>query len=113
MARLRMLPPLLSTATPKRSERNNWHDTRSTSSTERGYGWAWQQAVKRIRARDHDVCQPCLRRNDGRIGTYGAVDHKVPKFEGGTDDEANLEVICDDCHAPKTAAESLRARGLA
>jgi 5-methylcytosine-specific restriction endonuclease McrA len=37
------------------------------------------------------------------------VDHKVPKSRGGDDSPANLQTICDPCHAAKTAAES---RGL-
>ena len=78
---------------------------------ERGYGWAWEQAVKRIRARDCDVCQACVRRDDGHIGTYAAVDHRVPKAQGGTDDDANLEVICKPCHDEKTAGEARRGKG--
>ncbi len=67
--------------------------------------------MKRIRARDCDLCQACVRRDDGHIGTYSAVDHRIPKSQGGTDDDANLEVICKPCHQVKTAAEGRRGRG--
>lgn len=86
-------------------------DSRRGSRHERGYGWAWEQAVKRIRARDCDLCQACLRRDDGHVGTYAAVDHRISKGEGGSDDDANLEVICAPCHTEKTAAEARRGRG--
>lgn len=39
-----------------------------------------------------------------------AVDHIVPKAEGGTDEDENLQAICKRCHKLKTEAESLRAR---
>lgn len=108
---LKMLKPLLSTGGPK-PKQAGWLSQHTTSAASRGYGWPWQQAVKRIRARDHDLCQACIRKGAGYIGQYGAVDHKVPKTEGGSDDDSNLEVLCDPCHADKTAAESMRARGL-
>jgi 5-methylcytosine-specific restriction protein A len=37
-----------------------------------------------------------------------AVDHIVPKAEGGNDDEGNLQTICRACHAAKTADEARR-----
>lgn len=89
-----------------------WLVTQRGSRHERGYGAAWERAVKRIRARDRDVCQECLRSGALPVGSYSAVDHKVPKFEGGSDDDSNLEVICKPHHDAKTARESARARGL-
>lgn len=109
--RLKMLKPVLATQGHK-PKQAGWAAQHTTSASERGYGWAWQQAVKRIRERDHDLCQACIRRGSGHIGRYGAVDHIVPKAEGGSDDDANLQVLCDPCHTDKTAAESRRARGL-
>ena len=73
---------------------------------------ALQRDTPGIRARDADCCQACIRRNDGHIGTYSAIDHKVPKEEGGTDDDDNLEVICSPCHTAKTQREALRGRGV-
>lgn len=37
-------------------------------------------------------------------------DHIKPLFEGGTDDDGNIQPLCDDCHDAKSAAESLRAK---
>jgi len=60
-------------------------------------------------SRDAYLCQPCA--NADRITTATQVDHIKPKAEGGTDDLDNLQAICADCHADKTAAESAKARG--
>lgn len=116
MGRLTTLKPrvqVLSTARvgPAATSITRFGDAARGSRHERGYGWAWEQAVKRIRARDGDVCQTCLRRGDGHLGSYAAVDHRIPKAEGGTNDDANLEVICRPCHTAKTATESKRGRG--
>ena len=83
------------------------------TSGERGYGWAWQQARERVMVRDCGLCQceECKRLSRVRVATE--VDHIVPKFEGGTDDEANLQAINVECHKAKTAKESRRARGIA
>lgn len=80
-------------------------DPRRGSRHERGYGNAWDRTVRRIRARDCDMCQPCERRGD--LSLYAAIDHKVPKAQGGTDDDDNLQVICRECHTAKTSAERL------
>jgi 5-methylcytosine-specific restriction protein A len=39
-----------------------------------------------------------------------AVDHIVPKAQGGQDTDDNLQGICGDCHSEKTAKESAAAR---
>jgi 5-methylcytosine-specific restriction protein A len=97
--------------TPRAEGAPGWAATQRGSRHERGYGTAWDKAVKRIRARDHDLCQECIRTGHMPLGQYSAVDHKVPRFEGGSDDDANLEVICKPHHTAKTAAESARASG--
>lgn len=37
------------------------------------------------------------------------MDHKVPLEQGGSNDDDNLQPLCNDCHQAKTAAEA-RAR---
>jgi 5-methylcytosine-specific restriction endonuclease McrA len=34
------------------------------------------------------------------------VDHTIPLHLGGSDDPANKQLLCDDCHAVKTAQEA-------
>lgn len=77
---------------------------------ERKRGWAGVQDRNRIRARDCGLCQECKR--SGRISLGVAVDHIVPLWAGGSDDDANKELLCQPCHDAKTAREAVqRARG--
>jgi 5-methylcytosine-specific restriction protein A len=85
-------------------------DKRRGSRQSRGYGAEWEQTRKRILCRDKGLCQPCLKA--GRPRPAKQVDHIVPKFEGGTDADDNLQSICKDCHDAKTAAEARRGRGM-
>ncbi len=78
------------------------------SSTQRGYGGRWKKIRERIMERDKGLCQPHLRKD--QIMPAVAVDHIVPKAEGGTDDDDNLEAICKSCHKLKTQEESKRGR---
>ncbi|RQZ58133.1 HNH endonuclease [Burkholderia cepacia] len=72
----------------------------------RGYGTAWDKIRQRILRRDIGLCQPCLQ--TGRVTPASAVDHVISKARGGTDRDENLQAICRDCHATKTARERLR-----
>ncbi len=83
-------------------------DARRGSRHERGYGTAWDKLRARILKRDAGICQPCMAEGSVRQGTH--VDHVVPKAEGGSDDESNLQTICAERHRLKTAAEAARAR---
>ena len=84
-------------------------DERRGSRQSRGYGAEWEQTRKRILSRDKGLCQMCMA--DGKLRPAKQVDHKVPKFEGGTDGDKNLQAICLTCHQAKTAAEARRGRG--
>ncbi|WP_420814639.1 HNH endonuclease [Paraburkholderia susongensis] len=88
-------------------EGRGWSSRNRASRHKRGYDAAWVRKRDRILARDCGLCQPCLKR--GRTTAATQVDHIVPKFEDGTDDDDNLQSICDDCHEVKTKAERLRA----
>lgn len=82
------------------------HDERRGSSTQRGYGYAWQQFRKQYLA-SHPLCVRC-----GRPGRD--VDHRIPRRLGGGDDESNLQTLCGSCHKSKTAKERaiLQRKGL-
>lgn len=69
-------------------------------------GRPWRRKRDAVMARDKHMCQPCLRA--GRIALATEVDHITPQAEGGTDDQANLQAICEDCHVEKTKAEAAR-----
>lgn len=85
-----------------KQERSNW-STQKTS-TERGYGWTWQKIRKLVMLRDGGLCQSCLA--NGIIKEAQEVDHILPKAQGGTDEEHNLQALCKPCHQDKTALES-------
>ncbi len=71
---------------------------------ERGYGHKWDLLRIKILRRDCYMCIPC--KNNGLMTAAKAVDHRVPKAQGGTDDPDNLQSICNDCHKNKTSKES-------
>jgi 5-methylcytosine-specific restriction protein A len=62
----------------------------------RGYGAAWSRVRLRVLARDGHLCRRCALAGRVTVGTE--VHHVLPKARGGTDDMANLEVLCHDCH---------------
>ncbi len=61
----------------------------------------WGRLRKRILIRDRYTCQQC-----GKIDVHLQVDHKKPRAQGGTDDEENLQSLCDMCHSIKTSNEN-------
>ena len=76
----------------------------------RGYDSRWDRIRKLVLRRDNYLCQECMRQ--GKLTPLcvrphdHAVDHIVPKVQGGTDDMSNLESLCaDPCHAAKTARD--------
>ncbi|MEZ6954134.1 MULTISPECIES: HNH endonuclease [unclassified Aeromonas] len=87
---------------------DGWKTVAKVSADDRGYDWAWRKRRKRILERDKYLCQVCLAL--GIVTPATQVDHIVNKEAGGTDDDDNLQSICDPCHGTKTRAEALAAR---
>lgn len=80
------------------------------SQVERKRGAAGVADRERIRRRDNGLCQECARQ--GRVSVGCDVDHIVPLWDGGSDDDANKELLCRPCHDAKTAREAAqRAAG--
>lgn len=77
---------------------------------QRGYGWEWRKTRLLILQRDRYVCQCDRCKADGVVRQASQVDHRIPKFEGGTDAHDNLQAISRPCHAIKSAEEAKRAR---
>ena len=57
----------------------------------------------------HPLCVHCEQRGRTTIATQ--LDHVVPLFRGGVDDDSNFQSLCLACHQAKTADE-LRGGGL-
>jgi 5-methylcytosine-specific restriction protein A len=78
-------------------------DAARGSSAQRGYGYRWQK-LRIAYLRVHPICvDPFgVHKRDGRIEPATDVDHIIPRAQGGTDDEDNLEAMCHSCHSRKT-----------
>lgn len=102
-------------AAHKRPAAGSFADPSRGSRHDRGYGSDWDKRRARILDRDHGLCQACFK--IGKITPVGDrpysawCDHIIPKAEGGTDDDENLQTLCRSCHKSKTDAE--KARGVA
>ncbi len=64
-------------------------------------GWQWEKIRRRILKRD-PLCVDCL--PDHCIPSE-EVDHRIPLFKGGTDDDSNLAGVCRLCHVVKSIEE--------
>lgn len=72
-------------------------------STERTRGGKWS----RMRAkwlRKHPLC--CMCEAEGHVTIADEVDHIVPLWAGGKDDDSNYQSLCKPHHAAKTAEEA-------
>jgi 5-methylcytosine-specific restriction enzyme A len=57
----------------------------------------------------HPLCVDC--QAEGRVGAGDEVDHEVPLWKGGADDESNFATRCKPHHAAKTAREAAERAG--
>ncbi|WP_395407957.1 HNH endonuclease [Pseudoduganella sp. UC29_106] len=80
----------------------------STPATPRLRGRAGVERNERWK-RDHPLCVIC--EASGITAVVEEVDHIIPLWKGGADDETNLQSLCKPCHATKTAAEASERAG--
>lgn len=82
--------------------------------TSRDRGRGRQAARLRIWLRDGPNCAECGEIIDITPGTTRPfeLDHIVPLWRGGQDNDGNRQCLCPDCHKDKTAVEAAeRSRG--
>lgn len=54
------------------------------------------------------LCAECKRQ--GKVTEATQRDHVVPLCDGGADDDANTQGLCDACHEAKSIDEAKRSR---
>lgn len=90
------------------AERHQDLDRRRGSARKRGYDGAWE-AVRAEILEEEPECRRCKAAN--RLKVAVMVDHIVPLEDGGARlDKDNLQPLCRDCHAVKTAEDLQRRR---
>ena len=74
----------------------SWRNDKATS-TQRGYGYAWQQA-RLVHLNAHPLCVYCER--DDRVTAASVVDHVIPHRGDMTLfwDRNNWQSLCRPCH---------------
>ena len=103
--RLQTLPPRVPTlgATPRAGP---WQKSELTPKRRTGE-WLMKRN-RRIKDRDQWTCQIC-----GTPTDQLEIDHIIPMFQGGEDEDSNLQSLCagpDGCHARKSKSELQFAR---
>lgn len=76
--------------------------------TEMERGRAWMAKRERVALRFNYLCAHC-----GLVWrkSHDQIDHIVPREQGGSNDEANLQPLCDPCHKAKTKQEASARAG--
>ncbi|MBA2489080.1 MAG: HNH endonuclease [Chloroflexi bacterium] len=85
------LTPCLEPRCPHPAVHRGHCERHRQSTSQRGYGRAWQATSRAIRHL-HGQCERC-----GAVDDL-TVDHIVPRSMGGSDERANLRVLCRSCH---------------
>jgi 5-methylcytosine-specific restriction endonuclease McrA len=84
-------------------------DTKA-GATEMERGRSWMAKRHRVALAYNYQCAKC-----GRVwvSSRDHIDHIIPREQGGSNEESNLQPLCNEpCHAEKTAEEArIRARG--
>ena len=97
IAMVTMLKPRIATHSTARQVQH-------TAATTRTRGSQWMAIRAMVMTRDCGLCQACKR--DSRLALATEVDHIKPHYLGGGDDMRNLQALCRECHALKSAAEA-------
>lgn len=71
-------------------------------------GRTLQETRLRMQVARGSRCEKC-----GRLWMpeVDQVDHRIPREDGGSDDDENLQLLCCDCHAEKTKQEAAARAG--
>lgn len=86
----------------RRESRRAYERHHRLSTTERGYGWDYQQWRDRI-IRERPLCEDCL--DQGRVTPAEELHHmvKIKDDPSRRLDEDNARMLCGPCHDKRTA----------
>ena len=76
--------------------------------TPRQAGSGWMKTRERIQVAQQSMCADCGLLWQAHIDH---VDHDVPLERGGSNDDSNLRLRCQGCHAEKTRREARERSG--
>lgn len=96
--KLKTLKPRLSTA-PARLKLS----PENPNATPRMRGGSWMRR-RAAWLSAHPLCVHC--QESGRAEVATQVDHVIPLWKGGDDDESNYQSLCEPCHQEKTSIEA-------
>lgn len=82
-------------------------DTKA-GATEMERGRAWMAKRHRVALAHGYRCAGCAR---VWVASRDQIDHRIPREQGGSNDESNLQPLCHDCHGLKTAEEAKTRSG--
>jgi 5-methylcytosine-specific restriction protein A len=105
MSRLQSLRPQVANLPSRLKSTYTLHKEQESYGQGRG-GRPWRRKREEILKRDSYLCVPCKQQD--RITLASEVDHVIPQAEGGSEDDSNLQSICEACHKAKTHAEAAR-----
>ena len=71
------------------------------SSTQRGYDYEWRK-IRNAFLQKHPWCSDPFGEHQGKKVIAVDVDHIIPKAQGGSNDDSNLQSLCHRCHSRKT-----------
>lgn len=59
--------------------------------------------IRDLKMMEQPLCVACLSKGHTKLGEE--LDHIVPISKGGTNDDANLQMLCKECHYLKTLTD--------
>jgi 5-methylcytosine-specific restriction protein A len=102
MGRVKLLQPRVAVIGDTRVQRKPWQNAHGAR---RLTGRALQRARAELFERE-PLCRKCRER--GRVAVAVIRDHIIPLGEGGTEDDSNIQPLCQTCSDAKTAEEAKR-----
>lgn len=78
------------------------YESQRPNANARDYGAGWRK-IRDAFLRQHPWCMDPDVVHDGEVVRATDVDHILPREQGGSDRDENLEALCHSCHSRKTA----------